>query len=138
MPVLDTLDRTIPFAFLDPGRRAWIASRVQLRHLEPRMSAITDADRAAGSAFVVARGSLEVHDAQGRPTIPEGQYFGELGYLLDAAHPDARAGELGADLLVISGQDFLALVDESSVFAQALASILVRKLKVFDGYRAFH
>lgn len=143
MAVLETLERTIPFAFLDAGRRAWIASRLQVRHAEPRMPVITDADRAAGSVFVVARGSVEVIDGGERvrhaaQTIPAGQYFGELVSLLDGAHPDARAGELGADLLVLSGLDFLALVDESNVFAQALASILVRKLKVFDGYRAFH
>ncbi|MEZ0228147.1 MAG: cyclic nucleotide-binding domain-containing protein [Planctomycetota bacterium] len=138
MPVLDVLERTIPFTFLDAGRRAWIASRAKLRHVEPRMPVIIDADRAAGSAFVVAHGSVEVIDGRGRQTIPEGQYFGELVSLLDGVHPEARAGELGADLLVIAGQDFLALVDESNVFAQALASILVRKLKVFDGYRAFH
>lgn len=138
MTVIETLDRTIPFAFLDAGRRAWIASRAQLRRCEPRASVVTDADRFAGSVFVIARGSVDLADPKGRQTIPEGQYFGELVSLLDSAHADARAGELGADLVVLSGQDFVALVDESAVFAQALATILVRKLKVFDGYRAFY
>lgn len=136
MNVLETLERTTPFAYLDASRRAWIASRVAVRTVEPREAILDERDRAAASVFVIARGHVELDDGHAKQTIPAGQYFGELVALLEAPQPVAKAGELGADLLVLSGHDFLTLVDESNVFAQALASILVKKLKVFDGYRA--
>src|SRR5581483_2916808 len=138
MTVLEALEQSIPFAFLDAGRRAWIASRSVLRRADPKAPVLRDEDHSAGNVFLVASGSVDVGHGHGRQTIPAGQFFGELVPLLDGAHDDARAGELGADLVVIAGQDFLALVDESNVFAQSLATILVRKLKVFDGYRAFY
>jgi CRP-like cAMP-binding protein len=137
MELLETLEHTIPFAFLDAGRRAWVAARAKHRRVDPFAPVLNDGDRAAASVFLIARGSVELTDERREAqTIPEGQYFGELVSLFDAAHPEARAGELGAELLVLPGLDFLTLVDESNVFAQALAHILVRKLKVFDGYRA--
>jgi hypothetical protein len=137
MPLLDLLERTNPFAFLDAGRRAWLASRAEVRHAEPGTPLLLERDRAAASVFVIARGSIEITDARGeRQIVPEGEHWGELVALLDVPHEQARAGELGAELLVLGGHDFLALVEESNVFAQALALTLVRKLKVFDPYRA--
>jgi len=137
MEVHETLERTIPFAYLDANRRAWIASRIEVRRLEPRAPILTEADRNAASVFIIARGSVELTDERReKQTIPAGQHWGELVALLDAAHPEAEAGELGADLLVLAGHDFLTLTDESNVFAQAVGLDLVRKLKVLDGYRA--
>ncbi|HZV00078.1 MAG TPA: cyclic nucleotide-binding domain-containing protein [Planctomycetota bacterium] len=139
MTPLETLERTIPFAFLDASRRAWAASRMVTRSVEAGDKIVLDADRLSASLFIITRGSVELADgAHGRQTVAEGQAWGELTSLLGVPHAPAHAGESGADLLVLAGQDFLALVDESAVFSQALATILVKKLKVFDPYRALH
>jgi CRP-like cAMP-binding protein len=141
------LDRIIPFAFLDKTRRAWVASRLESRVCEPKQSVVTLTDRAAGCVFLVATGSVELVETDDaspegivvRQTIHAGQCFGERSALLGQALPkNARAGESGAWLLVLTGGDFLTLVDESVLFAQALAASLVQKQKVFEPFRRLH
>ena len=79
--------------------------------------------------YVVIAGEVEVlqvHEgSESRvATLGIGEYFGEMSLLRDAPHSSSVRAKTGAELLVMTGEDFLALASSSSLFGDLLQAVV--------------
>ena len=69
---------------------------------------------------------LQVHEGSESQvaTLGTGEYFGEMSLLRDAPHSSSVRAKTGAELLVMTGEDFLALASSSSLFGDLLQAVV--------------
>ena len=125
------LARVIPFQFLPLARRRVLAGRLERRTFAADEVILREGDRSR-DVFLLAEGQVEIAGDE----LEAGHYFGERAALFDCprqATVTAR-GE-GAVTYSLPALDFLRLIEEEPVFAQALATSLTVKQGIFLGYR---
>ena len=140
-PVL-LLEEIIPFQFLSDARRAELAERLELRRYADGEQLMRQGETSR-DVFLLARGSVDRFDEHLNPpelidSIEAGHYVGEHAALLERPRAlTVRAhGEVQA--YTLPGKDFLTLVEEVPVFAQALANILRGKQGIFQAYQRLY
>ena len=79
--------------------------------------------------YVVLGGEVDVlREDDGRMSqvakLGVGEYFGEISLLNDAPHSSSVRARTHAELLVMSGQDFLALASSSSLFSELVSGVV--------------
>lgn len=141
--LLDLLERVIPFRFLSREHKEELVPELQRHVFEAGQVIIEQDDESDRSVYLIDSGSVEVRDRhrnQARlvDTIVAGHYCGEWEPLFDVP----RAYEVSAleDTVCYSlpGRKLVALVGESHAFAQALATILRDKQRIFAAFERFH
>ena len=59
-----------------------------------------------------------------------GEYFGEISLLNRAPHSSSVRAKTRAEILVMTGEDFLALVSSSSLFGDLLREVVQRRMAI--------
>ena len=82
--------------------------------------------------YVVLGGEVEVlREQDGRESqmvnLRVGEYFGEMSLLDNAPHSSSVRARTPAEILVMSGEDFLALASSSSLFGDMLREVVQRR-----------
>ena len=82
--------------------------------------------------YVVLSGEVEVlREQDGRESqvvsLRVGEYFGEMSLLDNAPHSSSVRARTPAEILVMSGEDFLALASSSSLFGDMLREVVQRR-----------
>ncbi len=85
--------------------------------------------------YVVVDGEVEVlrEDDGGESqlaTLGVGEYFGEISLLNGAPHSSSVRAKTRAEILVMTGEDFLALVSSSSLFGDLLREVVQRRMSI--------
>ena len=85
--------------------------------------------------YVVTEGEVEVlRRENGRETevatLGVGEYFGEMSLLNEAPHSSSVRAKTRAEILVMSGRDFLALASSSSLFGELLREVVQRRIDI--------
>ena len=85
--------------------------------------------------YVVLAGEVEVlREDDGRESgvanLGVGEYFGEMSLLSDMPHASSVRARTPVELLVMTGQDFLALASSSSLFGDMLREVVQRRISI--------
>ncbi len=85
--------------------------------------------------YVVVDGEVEVlrEDDGGESqlaTLGIGEYFGEISLLSGVPHSSSVRAKTRAEILVMTGEDFLALVSSSSLFGDLLREVVQRRISI--------
>ena len=85
--------------------------------------------------YVVVDGEVEVlrEDDRGESqlaTLGVGEYFGEISLLNGVPHSSSVRARTRAEILVMTGEDFLALVSSSSLFGDLLREVVQRRISI--------
>lgn len=88
--------------------------------------------------YVVLGGEVEVlRERDGQEsrvaTLGIGEYFGEVSLLSDAPHTASVRACAPVQLLVMTGEDFLALASSSSLFGDLLRTVIQERMTVTTG-----
>jgi len=138
---LELLAHVTPFQFLSRERREELAERLEERRYAPGEKLVVSGERSR-DVFLIATGSVDCIDDREPPEvlsrIQAGHYFGERASLFDRPREVTIRAAEPVVAYSLPGKDFLALVDEVPVFAQALASALKFKQGLFVGYRKLY
>lgn len=134
----DMLDRVFPFQVLPRARREALSGRLEERRYRDG-ALILRRDETSRDVHLLARGLVEAIDDREPPevvsTIEPGHYFGERAALFDKPRRISIRARGDVVTYALPGKDFLDLVAEEPVFAQALAQTLKVKQGVFLTYR---
>jgi CRP-like cAMP-binding protein len=137
----DSLARTTPFQFLSQARRSALHERLEERRYQDGDLLVRCGERSR-DVFLLAEGDVECVDDRDPPvvlsTIRAGHYFGERAALFDQPRQVSIRARGQVLAYTLPGRDFLTLVDEVPVFAQALALALKVKQGIFVGYRRLY
>lgn len=136
------LDEIIPFRYLTRVQRTALAGDAAERVYEPDQLLIREGDSHDRSVFLLLSGRVRViGDDEGQRTtlgiVEAGHYVGERAALF---HEPRRMEVRALDqvrTLVIPGDRFLALVHDSTPFAQSLGNILRDKQGIFAPFDHF-
>lgn len=136
---LALLDAVIPFQFVPAARRRALAARLERRTYADGDTILRQGERSR-ELHLLARGTVDVVGEGGRrlPAILEGHYFGERAALFDEPRRVTVVARGAVTTWCMTGKDFLELIDEVPVFAQALASTLKVKQGIFLQYRRMY
>ena len=79
--------------------------------------------------YIVLAGEVEVlREGEGREsqvaTLKVGEYFGEMSLLRDIPRSSSVRASTRVELLIMTGEDFLALASSSSLFGDLLQSVV--------------
>jgi hypothetical protein len=141
--LLILLERVIPFRFLSREHKEALVPELTRYEFDAGDIVIEQDDDRDKSVYLIESGSVEVRDRhrnQARlvDTIVSGHYCGEWEPLFDVP----RAFEISAleqtVCYALSGQRLIELIGESHAFAQALATILRDKQRIFAAFERFH
>ena len=127
----------LPFAFLPPARRQPLVGRLT-RHEHLAGEVILTQGEPSREVLLLAAGEVEViRDGVVMSTVTAGHYVGERAALFRCPRQATIRVLPGAPAVTyaLPGDDFLALIAESPVFAQALAASLTVKQGIFAGYQ---
>ena len=85
--------------------------------------------------YVVLTGEVEVlREEDGRESgvakLGVGEYFGEMSLLNNAPHASSVRAKTSAQILVMTGEDFLALASSSSLFGDMLREVVERRVTI--------
>src|SRR5690606_6133367 len=131
-------ERVMPFQFLSRARRAALVERMDERRYRPGEQVVRPGERSR-DVFLLEEGVVEFVDAREPPAVlsivTAGHYFGERAALFEQPRSIGARARDEVVAWAIPGKDFLRLVDEEAVFAQALALTLKVKQGIFLGYR---
>lgn len=136
------LGRVAPFRYLAQAERTALARELVELHFERGASILRQGDEADTRLMLLARGRAETVDVAGLPpkhlgVIQPGNFFGERSALFDVPRRhEVRALE-DVTCYALAGESFLALLHESSVFAQAMGAILREKRGIFVAFDRF-
>lgn len=137
----ELLARVTPFQFLSRARRQQLAERLEERRFAPGEKLVVSKERSR-DVFLIASGSVDCIDDREPPEIlsriQAGHYFGERAALFDRPREVTIRAAEPVIAYTLPGKDFLELVDQVPVFAQALASALKFKQGIFVGYRKLY
>ena len=83
--------------------------------------------------YVVLGGEVDVlhqHDGQESQvaTLRMGEYFGEMSLLSDTPHSSSVRASTRVELLIMTGEDFLALASSSSLFSNLLQTVAQERM----------
>lgn len=135
---LDMLDRVFPFQVLPRARREAVATRLEQRRYRTG-ELILRRDETSRDVHLLASGLVEAIDDRSPPevvsTIEPGHYFGERAALFDKPRRITIRARGDVITYALPGKDFLDLVADEPVFAQALAQTLKVKQGIFLAYR---
>ena len=136
------LDQIIPFRYLSAAEREALRADVTEHAFEQGDVLIRQGDTEDKRVFLLETGSVQIFDASQNPparlrVITSGHYFGERAVLFEERRGlEIRAAE-PVRALSIPGERFLALIEESTAFAQALGNILRDKQGIFTPFDRF-
>ncbi|MBL4848229.1 MAG: cyclic nucleotide-binding domain-containing protein [Planctomycetes bacterium] len=137
----ELLAHVTPFQFLSAARRATLVTRLEERRYQDGERLIVSGERSR-DVFLIASGKVDCIDDREPPvvlsTIQEGHYFGERASLFDRPREVTVRAAGPVIAFTLPGKDFLQLVDEVPVFAQALATALKFKQGLFVSYRKLY
>lgn len=132
------LEQVMPFQFLSRARRGALVERMDERRYRPGEQVVRPGERSR-DVFLLEEGVVEFVDAREPPVVlsivTAGHYFGERAALFEQPRGVGARARDEVVAWAIPGKDFLRLVDEEPVFAQALALTLKVKQGIFLGYR---
>ncbi len=137
------LEQIMPFRFLPPEKRAWLAAQLVRRHFSPGEVIMHQGNERDRTVYLMYSGTVDVFDRRaGHSTgtlIEAGHYFGEWEPLFEGA----RVYEIHAinevDCFAMTDEQFLSLLDGAPAFRQAFGIILRDKQGIFvpfDRFRA--
>jgi len=127
----------IPCQFLTPQTRAILAERWERRPRNNGDIIIRKGDRSR-ELFLLASGQVEFLNPEQvhmLSSIEPGHYFGERAALFDSPRQVTARARGDVVVYTLPALDFLNLIDEHPVFAQALATSLTIKQGIFLSYR---
>src|SRR5688572_14073883 len=137
----DMLDRVFPFQVLPRARRDALAARLELRRYRDG-DLILRRGETSRDVHLLAQGQVEAIDERTPPVvvslIEAGHYFGERAALFDKPRRITIRARGEVVTYTLPGKDFLDLVADVPVFAQALAQTLKVKQGVFIPYRKLY
>lgn len=121
------------FGDLTPSLLRVVLPRIRAAHYEPGDDIITQGDTGK-EMYLIKSGTVEVLIRQGEQeaTICElgpTEYFGEIALLREIPRTATVRSISRTELLVLDKQDFLALADQSRLFAQTMEIIGSRRLR---------
>lgn len=136
---LELLDRVFPFQVLARARREALAQRLELRRYRSG-DVILRRGESSRDVHLLALGHIEAVDDQRTPAevvsvIEPGHYVGERAALFDKPRRITLRARDDVVTYALPGKDFLELVADEPVFAQALAQTLKVKQGIFLAYR---
>ncbi len=135
-------ERIIPFRYLSPDQREALRADADEVAFAPGEVLMKQGDATDQRLFLILEGAVRFEDQQGprrRRTriVTAGHYIGERAALFqEARRLEVRAID-PVRTLAIPGHRLLALVHESTAFAQALGSILRDKQGIFTPFDKF-
>lgn len=135
-------DQVIPFRYLTREQREALRVGMVEHTYDAGDVIIRQGDAEDTRVFLLESGSVDVIDRRRTParrlrTITAGHYFGERSALFEEARSaEVRAAE-PAKLACIPGERLVALLRESTAFAQALGKILRDKQGIFTPFDRF-
>jgi ABC-type lipoprotein export system ATPase subunit len=130
----ETVSRSLPL--LRHRHMLEITKKATRRTFKPRQ-VILQCGQGVKELYLIARGSVDVMDMEGGRLLARlqpGDFFGEIE-LLRGGHSIAcvRASDDSAvELLAVDGEDFLRIVKESPITAEALGKIVEARLNEHD------
>jgi CRP-like cAMP-binding protein len=138
MDAVGLLERVIPFQFLSASRREALAATLEQRVFAPGDMVIHQGEETR-ELFLLAEGQIAFFDdadpADVVSVATAGQYFGEQAPLFGRPRRLSARAHGPVTTFVLSGDAFLELVEENTVFAQALGNALRDKHGVFARYQ---
>ena len=133
--------RVTPFQFLPRERREQVAERLESRTYRDGELLVRQGELSR-DVFLLAEGAVDAIDDREPPellsTIQAGHYFGERASLFEQPREVSLRARGATRAYTLPGRDFLELVDEVPVFAQALAGALKVKQGIFRPYRRLY
>lgn len=137
----ELLAHVTPFQFLSRARREEVLERLEERRYATGERLVVRGERSR-DVFLIASGSVDCIDDREPPEvlsrIRAGHYFGERASLFDRPREVTIRAAEPVVAYTLPGKEFLKLVDEVPVFAQALATALKFKQGLFVGYRKLY
>ena len=85
--------------------------------------------------YIVLSGEVEIlreHDGRESPvaTLSSGDYFGEMSLLREERHSSSARAREHVELLIMNGDDFLALASSSSQFGELLQTVAQERMTI--------
>lgn len=138
----ELLDRVFPFQVLPRARRDALAARLEPRRYRDG-DLILRRGETSRDVHLLALGQVEAIDERATPPtvvslIEAGHYFGERAALFDKPRRITIRAAGDVVTYTLPGKDFLDLIADVPVFAQALAQTLKVKQGVFLAYRKLY
>ena len=139
---MDLLRAVTPFRLLAPAERAALAAELTELRFAPGELLARQGDSADRRVFLLTEGRVGVFDPAGAPgerldVITPDHYFGERAALLDEPRDVELRALAPVRAFALPGERFLALIDESPPFAQAMRDILRDKQKILAAFDEF-
>lgn len=129
----DLLGKVSLFAGLTPDDLVALGSHMRETHFAAGDVVVREGTRGARvlAFFVILDGTVTVSvGGEPRATLSAGDYFGEIGLLLDAPRTATVVADIDLHCSAMSAWDFRGFIDEYPAVHSALARTLEARLKV--------
>jgi MFS family permease len=132
-PELELL-RSVPlFAPLPPPTLEYLAGRLVRRRVDAGETIVTQGER-GDRFFLVADGAVEVAPGEGAVRrLGRGEFFGEIALLRDVPRTATVVATTDAELLELSGEEFVAAVTGNAEALRAADAVVGARLGVHRG-----
>ncbi len=143
---LALIERVIPFRFLDPNLREELAQNLEYVHFEAGDTIIRQGDPEDRYVYLLEDGTVTITspkeaDASGYPRritgVEPGHYFGEWEPVFDVPRTYEIIADGPVECFRVAGDEFLALMGRSPVFAQGLGTLLRDRQGIFASFDRF-
>ena len=117
------------FSTMPPDTLAWVAEAADETSC-PSGQVIFEKDSQGDSMYVIADGSVRIHDGDKTlASLPSGAFFGELSILDGETRSASATAETDCLLLVIRQDSFRRILSKQFDVTENLLKILVRRIR---------
>ena len=117
------------FSTMPPDTLAWVAEAADETSC-PSGQVIFEKDSQGDSMYVIADGSVRIHDGDKTlASLPQGAFFGELSILDGETRSASATAETDCLLLVIRQDSFRRILSKQFDVTENLLKILVRRIR---------
>lgn len=143
---LALIERVIPFRFLDGALREELAEKLEYAHFDAGETIICQGDPDDRYVYLLEHGTVSITspneaDASGYPrritSVEPGHYFGEWEPVFDVPRTYEITADRSVECFRVAGDEFLALMGRSPVFAQGLGTLLRDRQGIFASFDRF-